>query len=229
MHPLQLPELMAIVAKYLGANVREARRLTRVCNVWYTVFSPTVWHKCPINNAFIKNEQAVQGLARNAPHIRILSLHDLSYLSRLAPRCTYLTELTIKHNLDLESDGTAAEKWNILTGFILKNTPHLRMVSVSASRQSANADFWAVLGSCPRVHIGQIQATMPQTRVFWEGCSNVEELTVHHVLLPNNGDFFEEAQLRGGNWALKKLEFLDEPTVVQAPNLARDEVLVGDT
>lgn len=214
MHPLQLPELMAIVAKYLDANVREARRLTRVCHVWYTVFSPTVWRKCPVNNAFIKNDQAVQGLARNASHIRILSFHDLSFLSRLVPRCTQLRELTIKHSLDLGSDGTnAAEKWNLLTGFILENSPHLRMISISASCKPATTDFWAVLGSCARVHIGQIQATMQQTRVFWEGCSNVEELTVHHVQLPHNGDFFEEAKGRGGNWALKKLEFLGEPTV----------------
>lgn len=87
------------------------------------------------------------------------------------------------------------------------------MLSISASGKPATTDFWAVLGSCKRVHIGKIQATMLQTRVFWEGCSNVEELTVHHVMLPNNGDFFEEAQARGGHWALKKLEFLGEPTV----------------
>ncbi|KAG0093823.1 hypothetical protein BGZ93_007720 [Podila epicladia] len=212
MHPLQLPELMAIVAKYLDATVSEARLLTRVCNVWYTVFSPTIWHICPISSSFMENEQAVQGLARNAPHIRILSLYDLTFLSRLLPRCTQLAELKIKHNLE-SHDATAVEKWNFLTGFILENIPHLSMLSVSASGKPATTDFWAVLGSCKRVYIGQIQATMLQTRVFWEGCSNVEELTVHHVMLPNGGDFFEEAQARGDNWTLKKLEFLDEPTV----------------
>lgn len=81
MHPLQLPELMAIVAKYLDATVSEARLLTRVCNVWYTVFSPTIWHNCPISNAFIKNEQAVQGLARKLPTSgSCLSTTSLFYL-----------------------------------------------------------------------------------------------------------------------------------------------------
>lgn len=95
MHPLILPELMAIVAKYLNPTASEARHLTRVCQAWYTVFSPTVWRECSVSMAFIANEPAVQGLVRNAPHIYRLSCFDLNFLYRQAPACTQLTNLTI--------------------------------------------------------------------------------------------------------------------------------------
>ncbi|KAF9389819.1 hypothetical protein CPB97_010549 [Podila verticillata] len=208
MHPLILPELMAIVAKYLDLSASEARHLTRVCQAWYTVFSPTVWRECSANKAFITNEPAVRGLVKNAPHIYRLSCFDLNFLYRQALACTQLTHLTIKHNLD--SDIDVVEKWNMLTGFIRHN-PSLRMISVSASGQPATTDFWSVLGSCEQVELGPFQVTKHQTRVFLEGCRNIQELTVHQMTLPKHGDFFEAAQ--EGHWRLKRLTvYFDAPT-----------------
>lgn len=215
---------MSIVAGYLKAPASEARHLSRVCHLWYAVFSPTVWHKCCVDDAFVNDEAAIQGLIKNASHIRHLTYFDLAVLSRLRPPCTQLTDLVIQHNRT-SANRNEAGKWQQLVALIRENLPRLSNVSVSACTKPATTEFWSVLGSCSRVHVDRALLSAPQTRVFWEGFRSTQELSVHFVRLPKDGDFFEEA--RGDYPALKKLVFLGEPKatlgmirfLVQCPNL----------
>ncbi|KAF9324229.1 hypothetical protein BG006_000736 [Podila minutissima] len=135
-----------------------------------------------------------------------------------------LTSICINNNL-LSPDTALARNWDRLV-HLIQSQHCLRTIYIKGSSKQATTAFWASLAPCTHAHLHNLELTAEHIRALWDGCQNlqeldtnsirlinVEELIVHHVILPNNGDFFEEAQARGGHWALKKLEFLGEPTV----------------
>lgn len=194
MNPLQLPELLAHVAEYFSAD--EADSASRVCRAWNNAFSPVIWELVRINDKALTNEQAIQGLVRNAQHCRCLIYDDVSYVSQLpVPPCTGLTRIVINNtNMSMSSEDTdLTENWDQLTRLVQDN-PRLRTVHIAGPGTPIATAFWASLTSCTQVRLIGVHLTAEHVRDLWEGCKNVQQFSADATHLINTTKFYAEAQ-----------------------------------
>ncbi|KFH63692.1 hypothetical protein MVEG_10385 [Podila verticillata NRRL 6337] len=220
MNPLQLPELLAHVAEYFGAN--EADSASRVCRAWNSAFSPVIWELVHINDKALTNEHATQGLVRNASHCRCLIYDDVSYVSQLpVPPCIELTRIVINNtNMSMSPEDTdLTENWDQLTKLVQDN-PRLRTVCIAAGPGTPTTTaFWASLTSCTQVRLIGVHLTAEHVRALWEGCKNVQQFSADSTHLIDTTKFYAEAQ--GTFTHLKQLDYSlvsDVDAVTEAQN-----------
>ncbi|KAF8950088.1 hypothetical protein BGZ52_003760 [Haplosporangium bisporale] len=161
---LLIPEVVFFLSDFFTPG--EATEPARVCKLWHCVFSGIVWRTCRVDDSTCARGLDLEGLTRNAHHIRTLVYSDIVSLSRYLAPCMQLTTLKLYNAVTLNSDD-----WSLATDLVHKNI-NLDTVVIGPGVE-VPAEFWTQLTSCRSLRSLDVDGgnlTQQQLREFLKGC-----------------------------------------------------------
>ncbi|KAF9369864.1 hypothetical protein CPB97_003230 [Podila verticillata] len=172
---LLIPEVVFLLSDFFTPG--EATEPARVCKLWHCVFSGIVWRTCRVDDSSCARGLDLEGLTRNAHHIRTLVYADIISLSRYLAPCMQLTTLKLYNAVTLNSDD-----WSQVADIVHRNM-NLHTV-VIGSGVVVPAEFWTRLTSCPSLRSLDVDGgslTQQQLRDFLKGRRSIQDLAIHGV------------------------------------------------
>lgn len=172
---LLIPDVVFLLSDFFTPG--EATEPARVCKLWHNVFSGIVWRTCRVDDRTCARGLSLEGLTRNAHHIRTLVYGDSVSLNRYLAPCTQLTSLKLYNVVTLNSDN-----WNQATDLVHKNM-NLHTVVIGPGVE-APVEFWTRLTSCRGLRSLDVDGgilTQQQLQEFLKGCKSIQDLSIHRV------------------------------------------------